>query len=132
MNWRVPTIAGIQSVAAMLTIIGVALLFALVSRAAAIGFLAGGVLMIVNLYLLTLFGKSLVALAQDGAAGKIGAALAPLKLTLFVVVAYLLISRLRVDLPGFALGVLTQFAAIFIETGRVSRRTTAGPEVQQV
>jgi hypothetical protein len=51
---------------------------------------------------------------------------------LFLVVAYLLISRLQVDLPGFALGVLTPFAALFLETARVSRRAAVGSEAQQV
>lgn len=131
MNWRVPTIAGIQRVAAILTIVGTLTLAWFFTRATAIGFLAGGILMIGNLYLLVIVGKALVSLAQGGGAGKIGVVLAPFKLVLFLVVAYLLISRLHVNLPGFVLGVLTQFAAIFIETGRVSRGVITGQEARE-
>jgi hypothetical protein len=130
MNWRVPTIAGIQRVTATLILFGCIVLFAFVSRAVSIGFLVGGLLMIGNLYLLEVVGKVLVGLAQGGSAGKTSAALVPLKLMLFVVVAYLLISRLHVDLPGFGLGILTQFAAIFIETGRVSLGRARKPQEQ--
>jgi hypothetical protein len=132
MNWNVPTIAGIQRMTVLLTIVAGAALFAFVSTAAAIGALAGGILMIVNLYLLVLVGKMMVALAGGGGAGAVGAIMAPMKLLLFVVAAYLIISRLLVDLPSFMLGALTQLAAIFIETGRVSWRGASAPEEQKV
>jgi hypothetical protein len=132
MNWSVPTIAGIQRIAVLLTVVGGAALWVFVSPAGAIGFLAGGLLMIVNLYLLVLVGKTLVALAGGGGAGAVGAIIAPMKLLLFVLAAYLIISRLHVDLPSFMLGALTQFAAIFIETGRVSWRSARAPEEQKV
>ncbi|HLW69868.1 MAG TPA: hypothetical protein VKS22_04515 [Candidatus Binataceae bacterium] len=130
MNWSVPTIAGIQRLALLLTLVVSAALFVFVSEAAAIGAVVGGVLMIVNLYLLVLVGKTMVAIAGGG--GAVGAIIAPMKLLLFVVVAYLIISRLHVDLRGFMLGVLTQFAAIFIETGRVSWRGASAPEEHKV
>jgi hypothetical protein len=125
MNWTVPTIAGIQRATAVLTLICTALMLFLVSAHAAIGSAIGGVLMIANLYLLVVIGKAIVGLAagSGGAVARLGAVIAPLKLLFFMLVVYLVITRMRVDLFGFILGVLTQFAAIFIETVRVAIRT---------
>jgi hypothetical protein len=125
MNWTVPTIAGIQRAAAILTLICATLMLFVVSAHAAISSAIGGGLMIANLYLLVVVGKAIVSLAagSGGTVAKIGAVIAPLKLLVFMLVTYLVITRLRVDLFGFMLGVLTQFAAIFIETGRVAIRT---------
>ena len=125
MNWTVPTIAGIQRATAVLTLICTALMLFLVSTHAAISSAIGGVLMIANLYLLVVIGKAIVGLAagSGGAVARLGAVIAPLKLLFFMLVVYLVITRMRVDLFGFILGVLTQFAAIFIETVRVAIRT---------
>jgi len=125
MNWTVPTIAGIQRATAILTLICSALMLFLVSAHAAISSAIGGVLMIANLYLLMVVGKAIVGLAagSSGAVAKLGAMIAPLKLLFFMLVVYLVITRVGVDLLGFMLGVLTQFAAIFIETVRVAMRT---------
>jgi len=122
MNWTVPTIAGIQRVAAILTIIAALTMLALVSTPAAVGCLVGGALMIANLALLAVAGKALVGLAQGGGAARIGVVLAPLKLLLLMAVVYLLVTRMRIDLMGFLAGSLTQLVAVFIETGRVSMR----------
>ena len=122
MNWTVPTIAGIQRVAAILTIIAALTMLALVSTPAAVGCLVGGALMIANLALLAVAGKAVVGLAQGGGAGRIGVVLAPLKLLLLMAVVYLLVTRIRIDLMGFLAGSLTQLVAVFIETGRVSMR----------
>ncbi|MGO9264934.1 MAG: hypothetical protein ACLQBA_08620 [Candidatus Binataceae bacterium] len=130
MNWTVPTIAGIQRVAAILTIIAALTMLAVVSTPAAIGCLAGGTLMIANLYVLTIAGKALVGLAQGGGAARIGVVLAPLKLLLLIGAVYLLVTRMRIDLVGFAIGSLTQLVAIFIETGRVSMGRAAAVRSQ--
>jgi hypothetical protein len=122
MNWTVPTIAGIQRTTALLTIVFAALLLAFASRAAALGCVVGGALMVANLFLLTIVGRALVALAQGGAAGKAGVVLAPLKLFFFVAAVYLIMTSMRLNLPGFMLGALTQFLAIFIETWHASSR----------
>lgn len=122
MNWNVPTIAGIQRVAALLTILAAATMLAVASTAAALGCLIGGALMIANLSLLVIAGKALVALAQGGGAARLGVILAPLKLILLMAVVYLLVTRMRIDLAGFIVGSLTQLVAVFIETGRVSLR----------
>jgi hypothetical protein len=98
-------------------------MYALVSPRAAASATIGGVLMIANLYLLVVIGKAIVGLAQGGgSAVKIGAAMAPFKLLFLMLVVYLLMTQIRLDLLGFMAGVLTQLAAIFIETGRVSMR----------
>ena len=126
MNWAVPTIAGIQRIAALLTLLCAAAMVALVSARAGVSCAIGGALMMVNLYLLVIVGKAIVGMAAGGgAAVKIGAVIAPFKLLFFMLVVYLLITRIQVDLFGFMAGVLTQFAAIFIETGRVSMRGSA-------
>lgn len=128
MNWTVPTIAGIQRAAAILTIVAALTMLAVDSTAAALGCVAGGALMIANLYVLVVAGKALVGLAQGGGAARIGVVLAPLKLLLLMGVVYLLVTRLRIDLMGFLLGSLTQLVAVFIETGRVSRHAAVvGP-----
>jgi hypothetical protein len=125
MNWTVPTIAGIQRVAAILTIIAALTMLAVVSMPVAIGCLAGGALMIANLYVLVIAGKALVGLAQGGGVTRIGVVLAPLKLLILIGAVYLLVTRIRIDLLGFTIGSLTQLVAIFIETGRVSMRAAA-------
>jgi len=128
MNWSVPTIAGIQRIAAILTLLTTTLMLALVSERAAISSAIGGVLMIANLYLLVVVGKAIIGMAGNGGgAAKIGAIIAPFKLLFFMLVVYLILTRVQVDIFGFMAGVLTQFAAIFIETGRVSMRGAATP-----
>ncbi len=128
MNWSVPTIAGIQRLAAILTVLITALMLAFVSQQAAISSAMGGVLMIANLYLLVVVGKAIMGMASNGGgAVKIGAIVAPFKLLFFMLVVYLILTRIQVDIFGFMAGVLTQFAAIFIETGRVSMRGSATP-----
>jgi hypothetical protein len=122
MNWNVPTLGGIQRMATVCAILGATLVYALASARVAIGFLAGAAFMIANLYLLAIFAKALIALIRGGGAARLGVALAPLKLFIFVGAAYLLIARVRIDLLGFALGSMVQFVAIFIETARVSMR----------
>ena len=128
MNWNLPTIAGIQRIAVTLTVVIAALMGALVSERAAISSAIGGGLMIANLYLLVIVGKTIIGMASNGGgAVTIGALIAPFKLLFFMLVVYLILTRVRVDIFGFMLGVLTQFAAIFIETGRVSMRGSAAP-----
>lgn len=126
MNWNIPTIAGIQRIAVVLTVVIAVLMLALVSERAAISSAIGGVLMIGNLYLLVVVGKAIVGMAGNGGgAVTIGAIIAPFKLLFFMLVVYLILTRVQVDIFGFMAGVLTQFAAIFIETGRVSMRGSA-------
>jgi hypothetical protein len=122
-NWAVPAIAGIQSIAAVLTGALTLLLLGVGSPALAVGCAVGGVVMIANLYLLTLVGRWILAVAaQSGGASRIGIVAAPLKLLFIVSVVALLFSLTNLSAPGFVLGALTQPGAIFIETWRVSAR----------
>ncbi len=133
MNWRVPALGAIQRTSAQLTVVFAFLLLAADSRAAAIGCLVGGALMIANLFVLTVVGRAIIALAQGGGAGKAGVILAPLKMFIFVGLVYLLMTTTRLDPAGFLAGALTQFIAIFIETWRASTRGAfVRPEDQQV
>jgi len=133
MNWAVPTIGGIQRMTGILAGIATVLLAIFASPGAALSCAAGGALMIGNLFLLTIVGRAIVALAQGGGGNKAGAILAPLKLFLFVAVVYFLIAYTRLNLPGFMFGVLTQFLAIFIETWHASARgALVRPEDQKV
>src|SRR6202163_1224407 len=124
MTWTVPTIAGIQRVTAVMAGALSLLLFVVAaSPAAAVGCAVGGAMMIVNLFLLAFVGRWIVAIAtQSGGASRLGVVAAPLKLLFIVTVVAWLLSRTALNVPGFALGVLTQPGAIFIETWRVSAR----------
>src|ERR1700730_15500763 len=123
MTWTVPTIAGIQRVTAVMAGALSLVLFVLASPAAAVGCAGGGGIMIVELFILTFFGRWRVAVAtQRGGASRLGIVAAPLKLLFIVTVVALLLSRTDINVPGFVLGVLTQPGAVFIETWRVSAR----------
>jgi hypothetical protein len=83
--------------------------------------------MIANFFLLAIVGGGILALGRGrGGLSLLGTLLIPSKLIFFLVVSYLLVSRLHVNVPGFVAGVLTQFAAIFIEVWRASPRTGIG------
>ena len=133
MNWAMPTIAGIQRTTAILAGIATAILALVASPAAAFGCAAGAALMIGNLFLLTIVGRAIFALAQGGAGNTVGVILAPIKLFLFVIVVYILMTYTHLNLQGFMIGVLTQIVAIFIETWQASTRTIlVRPEDQNV
>jgi hypothetical protein len=123
MTWKVPTIAGIQGVTAVMTAMLSVALLATVSPAAAVGCAVGGAVMIANFFLLAFVGRWIVAVAtQSGGANRLGIVAAPLKLLFIVTVVALLLSRTHINVPSFVLGVLTQPGAIFIETWRASAR----------
>jgi len=113
---------------AILTITAAIVIAVSLSDTIAIGCLIGGSLMIGNLYVLNLIGRAVLAIARDyGGATSVGMAAMPLKMFLVIGIVYVIISSGRVDVPGFIVGILTQFAAIFIETWRVSKRGGATP-----
>ena len=116
-----PTIAGIERTTAITGVAAAALLYIFVSSPAALGCVAGSTFMIVNFFLLALVGGGMIAMAS-GAQGlpMVAILLIPLKLAFFLGAAYVIVSVLQVNIPGFVAGVLTQFAAIFIETWRTS------------
>lgn len=124
----IPTVAGIQRMTVVLATLAAAILCVLVSNPAALGCLIGGALMIANLYVLSLIGRAVLAIARDyGGATGVGIAAVPLKLFFIIGVVYLIVNSGRVNLPGFMVGILTQFAAIFIETWRISKRGGIAP-----
>jgi hypothetical protein len=88
---------------------------------------AGSVVMIVNFFLLAAVAGGIVAIARErGGVSRAGILLAPLKLLFLIVAVYAIVSVFHLNVPGFAAGILTQFAAIFIETWRTSPRLMAG------
>jgi hypothetical protein len=133
MALTLPTVAGIQRTTAVAAAV-VALVMALaVSFAAAVATVLGAAVMMVNLYLLAILGRWILALGdQSGAGSVLGMVLAPFKMLLIIGAVYLLISSGRINLLGFGTGLLTQFAAVLIETWRVPARSiVAGPPSPQ-
>lgn len=128
-----PTIAGIQRATGILAALATVILAVTVSAAAAISCAVGATLMIANLFLLTVVGRAIIAMVQDGAGSKVGVILAPMKLFLFVGVVYILIAYTHLDLRGFMIGAVTQIVAIFVETWHAATRAVAvRPEDQNV
>ena len=119
-----PTIASIQRTNFALVVVSTAILAFFASRAAAAGCLMGGAVVIANMWILSALGGLLLAASSAGVSGaaKLGALAIPLKLFIIIGLVYLIFSRAQVDAMGFGLGVLTQMAAIIIETGRASLR----------
>ena len=119
----VPSIASIQRTNVLLAAFAAATLAYLVSFNSAIGCLLGGAVVIANLWVLAALGRLVLAAAGAGISGnaaRLGAAAIPLKLLIVVGLVYLAFARAHVDGLGFGFGVLTQLAAIIIETGRAS------------
>jgi hypothetical protein len=126
MNWSMPTIGGIQRTTGIVAAIATVMLAIFASSAAALSCVVGATLMIGNLFLLTIVGRAIVALAQDGTGNRAGVILAPMKLFLFVGVVYILIAYTHLNLTGFMIGAMTQILAIFIETWHASARGNLG------
>jgi hypothetical protein len=119
----IPTIRSIQLTNLALLAVSAALLMYFVSRAAAIGCLVGGGVVIVNMLLLAALCRfALSAARQSGGVSRLGLIALPLKIVLVIGLIYLVFARIHLDGLGFALGVLTQVTAIIIETGRTSLR----------
>jgi hypothetical protein len=118
-----PTIRSIQLMNIALLAVSSLLLMYFVSRAAAIGCLVGGAVVIANMFLLAALGRVVLSAArQSGGVSSLGLIALPLKLALVVGLIYVVFARIHIDGLGFALGVLTQVTAIIIETGRTSFR----------
>jgi hypothetical protein len=126
-SWSVPAISSIQRTNVVLVAITAAILALFASTASAIGCLLGGAVVIANLWILAALGRLLIGAAGAGiskGAARIGALAIPMKLFIVVGLVYLVFSRAHVDGMGFGVGVLTQMAAIIIETGRASVRSS--------
>ena len=124
-SWSIPTIASIQRTNFILVVVSASILALFASAPVALGCMIGGSVVIANLWILSALGGLLLAASSagvSGAAAKLGALAIPLKLFIIVGLVYLIFSRARIDGMGFGIGVLTQMAAIIIETGRASLR----------
>jgi hypothetical protein len=127
-SWSIPTISSIQRTNVILVVVSAAILAWFASMSVAVGCILGGAVVIANLWILSALGGLLLAASGTGISGvaaKLGALALPLKLLIVVGLIYLVFTRARVDGMGFGFGVLTQMAAIIIETGRASVRGAA-------
>jgi hypothetical protein len=127
-SWSVPTISAIQRTNVILVALGASLLAWLGTTQSAIGCLLGGAVVIANLWILSVLGRFVLAASGAGisaSAQRLGALAIPMKLLIVVGLVYLVFTRAHVDGLGFGVGVLTQMAAIIIETGRASVRSAA-------
>ena len=127
-SWSVPTISSIQRTNVVLVAISAATLVLFSTAQSAIGCLLGGVVVIANLWILAALGRVILAASGAGiskGAARVGALAIPMKLFIVVGLVYLVFAHAGVDGMGFAIGVLTQMAAIIIETGRASVRIAA-------
>src|SRR5712692_1604881 len=126
-SWSVPAISSIQRTNVVLVAMSAALLALFASPSSAIGCLLGGAVVIANLWILAALGRLILAASGAGiskGAARLGALAIPMKLFIVVGLVYLVFTRARVGAMGFAVGVLTQMAAIIIETGRASVRSS--------
>src|SRR5690348_14001960 len=99
-----PTIGGIQRTTGIIAGFATVILAVFTSTSAALSCVIGATLMIGNLFLLTIVGRAIVALAQGGGGNKAGVVLAPMKLFLFVGVVYILVAYTHLNLMGFMIG----------------------------
>jgi hypothetical protein len=127
-SWSVPTISSIQRTNVVLVALSAAFLALFSTAQSAIGCLLGGAIVIANLWILAAIGRVILGASGAGiskGAARLGALAIPMKLFIVVGLVYLVFSRVGIDGMGFAVGVLTQMAAIIIETRRASVRLAA-------
>ena len=116
---NIPTVAGLQRATGFVLVVASGLLFWLWSRSAGVACLVGGLLVMTNLYLLSLLGRMVLgAAAAAGGRAKFALAAVPVQMAVLLGVVYILLVRERLNALGFALGVSTQVAGICLEVGR--------------
>ena len=117
----IPTIGNIQRRNLLLLAMASVAMLAFRSPAASLSCLLAGAVVMGNLFVLSVLGRAtLAAIAGTGGSGSaLAVAVFPLKLLIVVGLVYLLFERVGVDGIGFMTGLMTQFVAIFLETGRV-------------
>jgi hypothetical protein len=128
MAFSIPSIASIQRTIFALVVASTAILGVFGSVPAAAGCLMGGAVVIANLWILSALSGLLVVASSSGHSGsaaKLGVLAIPLKMFIIIGLVYLIFSSAKVNAIGFGIGVLTQMAAIIIETGRASVRGAA-------
>jgi hypothetical protein len=124
----IPSIGAIQRTNAVLAATLAVVLAVAGMRDLALGCVLGGGIVILNLYLLAILGRILVAAAgaSRGSYSRVGVLVLPVKLLVYAGFIYAALRWAKVEPArfgmGFGLGVLTQFLAIAIETGRASLR----------
>lgn len=125
LSWSIPSIASIQRTNFALVVISTAILELFASSSAAAGCMIGGAVIIGNLWILSALGGLLISTSGaglSGSAAKLGVLAIPLKLFIVIGLVYLIFASAKVNGLGFGIGILTQMAAIIIETGRASVR----------
>ena len=124
----VPTVGAIQRTTMVVALSTAAFLLIAASPASAVSCILGAVLMVANLFALSWIAQTMFVLArQAGGATTVGLIVAPMKMLLLVGIVFLIVESGRVNIVGFVAGTLTQFAAIFIEVGRVLIGTSSAP-----
>ncbi len=129
---QIPTIPAIQRTNAILVIVSAAILAYFYSPASAIACALAGAVVMANLLMLSMLGRfALASAGNGGAAAKLGLVALPFKLLLLAGLLYLVFSHWHIDGVGFGLGILTQFTAIIIETGRATVRKPVAPALPE-
>ncbi|MBV8360648.1 MAG: hypothetical protein JO189_22345 [Deltaproteobacteria bacterium] len=124
----VPTVGAIQRTTMVVALSTAAFLLIAASPASAVSCILGAALMVANLFALSWIAQTMFVLArQAGGATTVGLIVAPMKMLLLVGIVFLIVESGRVNIVGFVAGTLTQFAAIFIEVGRVLIGTSSAP-----
>lgn len=122
-NAKSVTIAGIERTTAIVGAVTAAALYLCAGSEIAAGAAVGCAFMVVNLFLLAIVGRGIIAMSRGGGGlSLLGILLIPIKLLFFIGVSYLIVSRLKVDLAAFVVGVLTQPTAMLIEVWRTAPR----------
>jgi hypothetical protein len=117
-EFGLPSLWDIERANAILAIALVSLL-AFIARPLASGCALGASIMIANLMIIAGLGKVLLAAGRkSGLLAKLAVAAAPFKLVILAACVFWLLAYTRVNPAGFCLGLLTQLAAVLIETGR--------------
>jgi hypothetical protein len=115
------TIARIELTTAIVGAVATAVLYICTDPTIAIGAAAGCAFIVVNLFLLAIVGRGIIAAGRvSGSLSILGLLLIPLKLAFFIGVSYVLVSRLGINPVAFVLGVLTQPVAMLIEVWRAA------------
>ena len=115
---RLPSLGAITRTNAIIGTLASAALFYLRTPLAALSCALAVAVVIGNLYLLAGLVRAILDGAATGGAGGWGAIALPLKLLLIAGLVYLLLRGAHLDALGFAAGVLTQMAAVGLETAR--------------
>lgn len=115
-----PALSAIQRTNVIVACVAALLLLMFRSNASALSCLLGASVVIVNLFVLALLARVLLASAAGGASGALGAVALPLKLIMVAALVYAVLFHSGIDGVGFAAGVFTQLVAVLIETARAN------------